>query len=750
MIASLLFFFSLSLACGVDALSMSQEQAILSLNGTAFQDDNRDGFFSAGEAALSGASVRLIHEDTETGNATTDETGQYAFVNLTPGRYELRADPFSGNNQTAPGGEYYEVTLSDKPCFGLDFGFFASGNLTTSLPEREYPLMHFSPDEMSEWTSQYNVTPQAYLSPEIAAKIASAPPSSYSLLSLLKYTPSERDQGTCGNCWVWAGTGVMEIDYARQKGIKDRFSVQYLDSNYNGGWGKNGACCGGWLEYLANFYQSKKIIVPWSNANAHYRDGAISCGGRSPSASTISTDTHYDLSSISASTIPARGLAKETAISNIKNVLLQDKAIWFAFFLPDKSSWDDFYNFWGTKPESAVWQPDFACGSTYSYSSGGGHAVLCVGYNDSDPSNRYWIMLNSWGTTAGRPGGFFRVNMDMNYNCTCSGLGYAFYWMTLNMSYAVDTNHPPQTPATPQGPAGGPAGSSLTYSTSTTDPDGDPVRFTFNWADGTTTKTAPSTTGIGSASHVWNAKGDYSVKAMATDSKGATSSWSNGLQITVTAANRLPSRPTTPAGPVTGNTEKSYKFTSQSTDPDGDDVQLIFDWGDASQTTTAFFKSGETISATHTWTQAGTHSVKAMAVDKRGGQSGWSAYQRIKITKIINLPPRNPTQPAGVANGLVGKGYFFVGYSTDPNGNKIFYTFDWGDGEITETTLATSGISMRASHAWSQAGAYEVRIMATDSNGATSGWSMPKKVVMKNSISPAVLAAIRKMNTNRA
>ena len=26
------------------------------------------------------------------------------------------------------------------------------------------------------------------------------------------------------------------------------------------------------------------------------------------------------------------------------------------------------------------------------------YAVLCVGYNDDDPNNSYWIMLNSWGT----------------------------------------------------------------------------------------------------------------------------------------------------------------------------------------------------------------------------------------------------------------------------------------------------------------------------------------------------------------
>ena len=115
--------------------------ASLSLNGTAFQDSDGDGFFSPGEMGLANRTIRLILEGKEISNATTNESGQYLFANLSPGRYELRADPVSGCNQTAPGAGRYEVTLSDKPGFGLDYGFFAPTNLTASLPAREYPLM---------------------------------------------------------------------------------------------------------------------------------------------------------------------------------------------------------------------------------------------------------------------------------------------------------------------------------------------------------------------------------------------------------------------------------------------------------------------------------------------------------------------------------------------------------------------------------------------------------------------------------
>jgi len=184
---------------------------------------------------------------------------------------------------------------------------------------------------------QFNASHKAFLSPEISAKLAAAPPASYSLLDQLNHTPSERDQGTCGNCWAWAGTAVMEIDYARQRGTSERFSVQFLNSNFND------ACCGGWLSDVADFYGEKGIIVPWSNENALYQDRETECGSCSAvSPSDISTSPSYAIDSISDVSIPTHGIPQEEAIENIKNVLLQGKAVWFAFFLPDSSSWDSF------------------------------------------------------------------------------------------------------------------------------------------------------------------------------------------------------------------------------------------------------------------------------------------------------------------------------------------------------------------------------------------------------------------------
>jgi hypothetical protein len=82
----------------------------------------------------------------------------------------------------------------------------------------------------------------------------------------------------------------------------------------------------------------------------------------------------------------------------------------------------------------------------------------------------------------------------------------------------------------------------------------------------------------------------------------------------------------------------------------------------------------------------------------------------------------------GVGSGYVGKSYSFTGYTTDPNRDQIFYTFDWGDGSTSQTNLVNSGTSARISHTWSQAGTYPVRVMATDGNEVVSPWSTTKNV----------------------
>lgn len=554
-------------------------------------------------------------------------------------------------------------------------------------------------------------------------------PPYFSLLSHVPYIPEERDQGVCGNCWVWGCTVPIEIANYFQNNVSDRLSIQYFNSNYNGGTG-SWACCGGWEGTFTSFYNSRKLFIPWSNTNANYRDGNRQCGSSTGvPAGSISTTPSYPITSIQWHLIPTRGsgITQDQAINNIKAILNQNKAVTLGFYLPDFSP---FFSYWSSN--SGVWNPDLYCGQpdgTYP----GGHEVTVVGYNDTNPTDRYWIVLNSWGTNNAHPDGTYKIDMHMNYGCTNSGYySYDFGYFDV----VFDTpNLPPNVPIAPSGPVSGTTGTTYNYLTSATDPDGDQVKYTFDWGDGSAHSQSDwvvSGSDAG-ASHAWDTEGIYQVRASATDNKSASSTWSEATTVAINATpNAAPQMPLVPVGPSSGFTETSYTYVTSATDPDGDRVRYIFDWGDGTdQSQTGLVNSGSNASASHIWDAAGTYQVSAFAMDSRGASSDWSNATEIVIDEMPNRPPETPSAPTGPNSGTTGTTYHYRTSATDPDGDRLRYIFDWGDGTAqSETESVNSGSDASASHSWSAAGTYLVKAFATDSEGADSGWSDSTTVIV--------------------
>ena len=329
---------------------------------------------------------------------------------------------------------------------GISYSDGASATRTDAQP-----LTIMQPDRptLMKWIDDYNKAPAAQIDGELDTMLSAAAgarvATSMSLLDRLDYIPGERNQGYCGDCWVWAGTGILEIADSVQRGVKDRHSIQFLNSCmtvYNGN--PFYACQGGNMSKFASFYNDQLYSIPWSNTNAAFGDGSQACGYASSSCvscAAISKSPGYTYNTVQAQTILTQGKPQATAIKNIKNVLNQNKAVQFAFWLPTQGNWDAFRSFWRDDAESVLWPTDTYCGESWT-SDGGGHAVLLVGYNDDDvdTSKHYWIILNSWGDTTGRPTGLFRMPMYMNYSCTYQDDGYGYYsrqFMTLDVGAAV-------------------------------------------------------------------------------------------------------------------------------------------------------------------------------------------------------------------------------------------------------------------------------------------------------------------------
>jgi len=93
----------------------------------------------------------------------------------------------------------------------------------------------------------------------------------------------------------------------------------------------------------------------------------------------------------------------------------------------------------------------------------------------------------------------------------------------------------PDKPAKPTGPINGGVGKTLTYQTSTTDPETDQVYYLFDWGDGTTSGWfGPFNSGDpASANKKWNTEGSFPVKAIAKDENGVIGEWSDPLSVSI-------------------------------------------------------------------------------------------------------------------------------------------------------------------------------------------------------------------------
>jgi hypothetical protein len=99
------------------------------------------------------------------------------------------------------------------------------------------------------------------------------------------------------------------------------------------------------------------------------------------------------------------------------------------------------------------------------------------------------------------------------------------------------SNVPPATPTPPVGPDHGSVAVPITFTTSATDGDNDPISYMFDWGDGTTSAwVGPFPSGAtGSADHIYTFGGLFQVKAIARDICYAESGWSTPTTINVGA-----------------------------------------------------------------------------------------------------------------------------------------------------------------------------------------------------------------------
>jgi hypothetical protein len=211
-----------------------------------------------------------------------------------------------------------------------------------------------------------------------------------------------RDQGACGSCWAFATAAAMESRYlisSNRPGLDLNLSEQVLVSCSGAG-----NCNGGYISYASDYLRNTGLPLepcyPYLAANGTC---ATACANWQAAGYRISGWRYVTTSTATVS-------ALKTALTT------------YGPLVTTMVVYSDFYAY-----NSGVY-------SRTATTREGGHAVLLVGYDDT---NQCFIVKNSWGTGWGESG-FFRIA----YTELDTETGFGLFTIAFDAASAVDSTPP--------------------------------------------------------------------------------------------------------------------------------------------------------------------------------------------------------------------------------------------------------------------------------------------------------------------
>jgi|GEM_PF-3558157 len=159
----------------------------------------------------------------------------------------------------------------------------------------------------------------------------------------------------------------------------------------------------------------------------------------------------------------------------------------------------------------------------------------------------------------------------------------------------------------------------------------------------------------------------------------------DSVNVTYNPPNNPPNKPSKPEGPTEGKVKTTLYYNTVTTDPDGDSLEYLIDWGDGTDTGwMGPIASGYPFETFHSWDEPGTYEVRAKARDiPYYEESEWSEPLIVTITG-----EENDTESPVVVKEYPPDGATFTepnitawGYATDNVGVVSFgYTHEWEGG----------------------------------------------------------------------
>jgi hypothetical protein len=320
------------------------------------------------------------------------------------------------------------------------------------------------------------------------------------------------------------------------------------------------------------------------------------------------------------------------------------------------------------------------------------------------------------------PPGCYGNNIAMSNIKGGSGtaqLGYAFVVPAVSGSYSIASfaasNNPPSVPTLTCPAAPILVNAATTFTVNSTDPDGDQLRYGFDWTGSGVASSwfpAPGYTAGGvnyNASHSWAAAGSYVVKVLAQDSKGANSAW-NAAPCTVTVLPAVTG--SCSVAPTTGTTAQAFTWTAAGASG-GTGSGYTYAWTGTNLTGHSgisyvvpggSYAVGGPYTGSVTITDGGGHSSSAIACSN---QITSVTAAPLPVTGSCSVNPTSGPQSTA-----------FLWSTSGVSGGTSPYTYAWTGTNLTGHTGASYTVP---SNTYAVGGPYSGSVTITDSLGSSSG-----------------------------
>lgn len=256
--------------------------------------------------------------------------------------------------------------------------------------------------------------------------------------------------------------------------------------------------------------------------------------------------------------------------------------------------------------------------------------------------------------------------------------------------------------------------------TASSDPDGDPFSYDWDFGDGNTATTTVATNTYAQA-------GSYTILLTVTDNHAASD--------TATRIFSARARPTASFQIVgmspSGLDIRATVDAAASSDPDGTITNYNWSWGDGNFTDTAV------ADATHDYGLAWHDMVVTitLTVTDNDGLSG-SASQDVTVT-VVPLPPTADFVVEGIEQ--ITRTVTVRSTSTDPNANLDRLNWSWGDGTWDEVSAANP----TSSHQYMTDGNFVINLTAIDTTNLRD-WKEEIVPIAQPQVAPTAIFTVQR------